>query len=524
MQTGPDERSVDATASSKPQSNLLIWWLTFLFAFALYTLTANKGPQWQDSGEQQIRMMEGRIDHMHGIALMHPVHYYLGRWSYLLLPLEAGFAITLVSACAAAMALANLAVLLGWCNISLLARCTAVGGLMLAHTFVEHATHTESYMLVAALLTTEWLLLSRYFATRSGWWLVALFFVNGVAIANHMLAALAGPVYAVVLLGYLLGSDAEKRASKRLITALTVSVAWLIGLTPLLLVMYDDYQVGHDLVATLKSTAFGTYANDVANTNLSAKGLALSLGFCAYNFPNLLLPLIPWGLLKGRRVVPRGVWWCLLAQFVIYGLFVIRYSIADQYSYFFIVYVFFAFFAAFGLDHVLKAFKEQRARWVAALVIFSVAVTPAIYARTAHELKKRGILRGMVGNKPYRNGYQAFFVPWGAGDTYAQQLNSVVKEAAGENGIVLFTERMTSFAVRYEQIEGRLPDDVRLRIIGAGPYDDELLDEIRAHLNNDRQVILVPRDRDHPPPLPGFELKRYERTFVEDIYWVLLPH
>lgn len=64
MPTDRDERAVDGLETSTPKGNVRVWLITFLIAFALYALTANKGPQWQDSGEQQIRMMEGRIEHM----------------------------------------------------------------------------------------------------------------------------------------------------------------------------------------------------------------------------------------------------------------------------------------------------------------------------------------------------------------------------------------------------------------------------------------------------------------------------
>jgi len=515
MPTDRDERAVDGLETSTPKGNVRVWLITFLIAFALYALTANKGPQWQDSGEQQIRMMEGRIEHMHGIALMHPVHFYLGRWAYLLLPIEAGFAITLVSAFAAAIALANLNLLLAWCNVSAVARCCAVGGLMLAHTFFEHATHTESYMLVAALLTTEWLLLAAFLRSQRWPWLVFLFFVNGLGIANHMLATLATPVYAVVFTCFLLRRDKNKVP---LGSMAAIPLAWLVGLTPLLMVMYDDYQQGHDLIATLKSTAFGTYANDVVNTRVSLKGVGLAMGFCGYNFPNVLLPLVPVGLIAGRRKLPRLLYVSLLTQAAIYGLFVIRYSIVDQYSYFFVVYLFFAVFAAVGFDTVRLRLQPTLARWFGLLAAISVAITPLIYMATAATLEARGMLRGMVGNKPYRNGYQAFFVPWGAGDDHVDQLNNAIMQAVDDDGTVLFVERMTSFALCYQQIEGRLSSDVSIDVIGDGPYASEMLADIKAKLNEGSTVVLVPRDRDHPPALPGFELER-----TGDIYLVRSP-
>ena len=510
------------TASTLPLATAKagnVWPVIFLLALTHYVLTANQGPQWQDSGEQQIRMMEGRIEHMHGIALMHPVHFYFGRLAYLFLPLEAGFAITLVSGIAAAIALANLAVLLSWMGVSRLAMLSAVGGLMLAHTFFEHATHTESYMLVAALLTLEWVLLARYFQTGKGKWLAGIFFVNGMGIANHMLATLATPVYGALLLLHLIGRGLARRNAGQQASwwIWLAPLCWLLGMLPLLQLMYVDYSHGHDLVATLRSTAFGTYAHDVVNTRVSLKGLLLAVGFCGYNFPNLLLPLVLVGLSSIRGHSHGKLLWCLFIQLMVYGAFVVRYSIVDQYSYFFVIYLYFCVFAALGFDRACLWMGAVRARALRWMVPVSVALTPVIYLAVAHTLEARGMVRGMVGNKPYRNGYQAFFMPWGYGEDYAQALNDAVQSLVGDDGIAIFEERMTSFALRYQQIEQRLPADVEIEVIGAGPYEAVLLDRIRIALEDGRSVVLVPRDRDVPPSLPGFSLER-----IGDIYRVLL--
>ena len=96
------------------------------------------------------------------MALCHPVQYYLGRAAIRLPGLAPVFAITLVSAVAGAVTVANLALAALWLTRRPAAAGIAVAGLALSHTFWMHATHTESYTLTAACLSAEWLFLAAF--------------------------------------------------------------------------------------------------------------------------------------------------------------------------------------------------------------------------------------------------------------------------------------------------------------------------------------------------------------------------
>lgn len=70
------------------------------------------GRQWQDSGWQRCRIVTGQIDHQRGLALVHPVQYYLGRLAIRRPGIEPALAITWVSSIAGAVAVANVALTL----------------------------------------------------------------------------------------------------------------------------------------------------------------------------------------------------------------------------------------------------------------------------------------------------------------------------------------------------------------------------------------------------------------------------
>ena len=82
------------------------WLAVLLISFTLYALTANRGIQWQDSGKHILRIATGQLENNLGLALCHPLHYWLGRLAVAPDLFEPCFAVTLVSSLAAAMAAA----------------------------------------------------------------------------------------------------------------------------------------------------------------------------------------------------------------------------------------------------------------------------------------------------------------------------------------------------------------------------------------------------------------------------------
>ncbi len=518
---------------------VVLWAFAFCVAFGLYAATADRGVQWQDSGWQQLRIVTGEFQHPLGLALMHPLQYDLGRAAIRLAPFEPALAITLVSSLAGAIAVANLAAVLLLLTRSFAAAAIASAAFMLSHTFWQHATHTESYAIVGALLTAEWLCLACYARTSRGRFLVLLALFNGLGIANHLLATLATPVDCVVLLL----AVRRRHLSPRGWAA--AALLWLVGTLPYSSVVISTGLQTADWSGTLSSAFFGRYAHDVLNAHLTARTLLLSAGFVLYNFPGLALPLAIIALFA-RLEQPKLFTRAVKFELALYALFVFRYSIRDQYSFFFPVYGLLALFAGLGLAHVLRrnvlsrspsthesratnpprspepaaqddrepspgmtanlasrqpqtASRRQRA--VLVLTAATVLWTPLVYAGSAAILSSRGAIKTLVGNKPYRDGYQAFLVPWGVGKGYAEQLNHEAFKLAGRDGLIFYEDDMISFALRYAQAVGQAPASVTVMHI-EGKAAPAIVDDretlMRLYLMQGRPVVLVPRDRDRP--------------------------
>ena len=83
------------------------WLVVFLAALLLYGVTANRGAQWQDSGGHILRAVNGELHNPRGLALSHPLHHWLARTAVAVDLVEPCFAITLLSALAAALTVAS---------------------------------------------------------------------------------------------------------------------------------------------------------------------------------------------------------------------------------------------------------------------------------------------------------------------------------------------------------------------------------------------------------------------------------
>ena len=471
-----------------------LWFVVFIAGLLLYTCTMNRGVQWQDSGWQQCRIVSGQLDHPLGLALTHPVQYYLGRAATKVLPIEPAMAITTVSCIAASIAIANvvLIIFIGTRNRS--AALIAGAGLMLSHTFWQHATHTESYAIVTALLTGEWLCWMKFFVHGRRSAILGVAFLNGLGVANHLLAGLAAPVNAVMILLLIRRKEIAKRY------VLTAPALWILGSLPYSLLIIATFIHTGDLSGTVRSALFGNYASEVLNTQNVLKPFLLGVGYWLYNFPNLIIPLAFVGLFR-QTDIPKTFSRSLKALLVIYLIFVLRYSVKDQYTFFLPVYALTALFAGFGFASLVSASTRKRTRNWFTICLITILWTPALYIVTASVLEKKHAITSMVGNKPYRNGYKAFFYPWGTGQNHATKLNQHAFSLAQPNGLILTERGMIRFALDYDILLGRVPQGVEVMFFSMRDKPEKV-DEIRKLLAQyaveNRPVVLIPENRDRP--------------------------
>jgi hypothetical protein len=501
---------------SRGASPVRMWGIAFSCALLLYAATADRGPQWSDSGWQQLRIVRGELHHRLGLALTHPLQFWLGR-AALVLPLEPAHAITLVvSALSGAVAVANLAAAAALLTRSSAVSLIAAAAFALSHTFWQHAVHTESYALSAALMTCEWLALARYARGGGPANLVAMVCANGLGLANHMLASLTTPF----VVGVLLHGAWTRRA--RPVALLLGVLLWLVASLPYTgLVAATALSTG-DVSETLKSALVGKYGHSVWNMRIQPRDLLFSAAFMVYNLPGLTIPLAllgVWNTCRPRAhgasraaLQPRWLVWLWTAELGVFTLFALRYDIVDRYTFFFPMYALLALLSALGLAQVRRTWRPHVARVVVGCAAVTALWPPALYVGVSEHLRARGTLAALVANKPYRDGYRAYLLPWGDRGQVSR-LNREALALAGRDGLIAIEDYMILFGFLYEQAVGRVPPGVLIHCLPdeqdpSRPYVG--LDRLREAFRAGQPVVLVPRDRDDPSRvLPGARWERH---------------
>ncbi len=488
-----------------------IWpgWLACLAGgMFLYGLTANRGAQWQDSGYFILRSVMGESVNPLGLALTHPLHYWLSRcviWPGLV---EPAFAITLISSAAAAFAVANLfgcvMTLTGNRPVALL----VAASLAVANTFWQLATIAETYTLTAALLAAQcWCLIlfvkptiddqaaqsettSR--GTRSdrkqALAFLGMLFFNGLSLANHNLALLTLPMLGVAALWGL------KHGVIRYRFLLYGVSLWLVGSSPyLFLVMSEGLRSG-EWNETLRSALFGrAFGDKVLSTSISMRSMAISAGFVLLNFPNLFLPAAICGLSAVRRQCnDANVYRMLLVGLAVHALFAFRYSVPDQHYFFLSTYLFLCLFAGAGFAQWTNPQRQSMPfrRTVMVVAWAVILATPVVYAMVPTLLRRFDALEFFKRNKPYRDDYAYLFHPWSVSERSADRMSREAVELAGETGVIIVEDHMAEFAVRYQVLR-----DARNKTAVVAELDPRDFEEAAAA---GRRIVLVPHDRDHP--------------------------
>lgn len=476
---------------------LKTWLLAFFAAATLYWLTYAPGVQWQDSGEFQLRVLRHEVAHRMGLVLAHPVHHWLCR-AVASVGVEPADAVTLVSVVTSAAMIANVALLLRLFGATPLCLFFSASALAVAHTVWMHATISEVYGVVGLTLSAEFACLAAYFRSRRPAWLVLVALINGVGVANHLLCGLVTPVHAAVAAWALLRLH---RAPGMLALAV---VTWIAGCAPYLWMIAGEAQV-RGWAAAIHSAMISEYDRQVTNVRLSARMFGLTFGYIIYNFPNLALPLAINSV--RNRFIPPVFYRILVIDLVIFLVFAMRYDVPDQFVFFYPCYPLIAILAGLGLDNLLRPARDvpamgtsRRGRLLALLAIASVAVTPLLYYGAYAIVRERGWLSGLAARKPYRDGLAMYLLPWNHTKLHARMLNDTIVQVGGPHPLILCADPMVEFALLYAvQRRPELNWEI-VPIPEYGPAPEAALQQARDALTRKRTVILVPRDRDNPPP------------------------
>jgi hypothetical protein len=467
-----------------------------LAALMLYVATGSPGVEWQDSGVHQYRIVAGQLEHPFGLALSHPLHYWLGR-AALHVPLgDPLHRLNLLSGVFGALAVGVLAGLLVRMTRSALAAVFAAAALALAHSFWQLSGRTDTYTVAAALLTIEWALLWRYARTQRPAWLIAVFAVNGLHVADHLLGLLPLATYSVLLI---------ERLVRRRIAPVWLPVAivvWVMGSEPYwTLVLHSWHQTG-ELASTLRSALFGgtlhgkTWTRGVLNVLPSWSQTKLAVASYGYCFPSAAVLVALFGVLRRPRGRRRLFRYVLIAQTVLILVFVGRYNIPDVYKYFVPVCVVTALWFGVGASALLRGWGRGAGRvWLVAALVANAVLPLAVYYYFPLVAQQHGWLRSRMRAIPYRNEYLHFFRPWRFADDSAAVFAREALAAITPDHWLL-ADSTTAFTVAVSDLVYGGPPDARVYWERTCLTDCARLhltdDDLLAYLRQGGQVLAVP--------------------------------
>jgi hypothetical protein len=413
-------------ASSTPKRLAAHYLAVFGLFLLLYGLTCQRGVAWQDSAIFQWRILTFDPVGWLGLALSHPLSILTGK-AFSGVPLGSlPWRMNMISSVAAALAAANLALLVRrLAPRRPLASWMTAGLFGLAHTPWWLATICESQMVYAAVFSLELNVAVSLLRRPRGLLVLALGAVNGLGLTAHNLALLALPVYALTMLALC------RRQRLPWAALLLLPLGWAVGAGGfLLLVVHQAQHSG--LPAAVQSALFGRSWQG-AVLGFSPASAAHGLGYILYNFPNAGLPLAAVGaavLWRGERRL-AGL---LAALTAIHLAFAVRYSVADQFMFFVPTYAAIAVLAGVGMARVEVC---RGPNWRPALLVLSLLAGPILYA-AAPPIARAAHLP-LPGRKdlPFRDHARYWLSPWKSGEDSAEQFARAVLAEAPDGATVV---------------------------------------------------------------------------------------
>ncbi len=401
----------------------------FIPAALLYFATTAPGVLWQDSGMLHIRVCLADYTGDLGLALSHPVYFLMARfWAALIHFGDYAWRINLFSALAAALTIANLYLIIRLFKFDRFPAILATLTLAFAHTFWFHAVLAEIYTLCTMFLSFEIICLTQYFNTNKKSYLYLMFFLNGLAVANHNLAGLALFCYALLAL-YLLFTKKLKLTS-----CFIILITWMIGALPFEYLIIREIINGSTIPVALHSAAFGEYQGSVLSTEIPFSRVML---YVLMNFPtpNLLLffPGLIY-LIRGRTTLNnRPLELTLLGLLAVYLIFAIRYKVPDQFAFFVPAYLMMVLTIALAAQKLIKPKPGNITLAIifACLPILVYAIGPQV-ARARHIA-----VPGLTREVPFRDPYTYFLQPWKTRETGPQQFAQAVAQTVPPGSIII---------------------------------------------------------------------------------------
>ncbi len=437
----------------------VLWLAVAGMMLALYAITAQSGPAWQDSGIFQWRILNFDLTGKLGLALAHPLLIILGKVMSFLPLGPLAFRLNLVSALGGAVTVANVALLVRKLSPDRPAAAWVAAGLLgLAHTPWWLSTICESQMVFAALFTTNLHVLAALVRRPTATLALLLGAINGLALLAHNLALLAMAVYGLTVIALCL------RGRVRWYAVIFLAAGWVAGSAGMLaLVARQAAATG--LIPAVESALFGqSWQADVLGG--SAGAVKMGVGYILYNFPNVGLVLAVGGLWALRKAPLRPLLWCFCGLTAMYLLFAIRYPVMDQFMFFVPFYAMVAVLAGVGLGSL----RPRTYKWAAPIAMAGMLAAPALYA--AMPSIARSAHLSVPGRKDltFRDPLRYWLAPWKAGENSAELFaRQALTDVPADSTIIadgtslyplLWTQRVDGLGRNIELIEGARPSQI----------------------------------------------------------------
>jgi len=419
-------------------------------ALVLYIVSCAPGALWQDSGLIQYRIWNNDIEGFFGLAVSHPLFYILAIGVKYVPVGQFAHRVNLVSAIAAAFAVANMFLLVRlWLGRNFPAVVAALT-LAVSHTFWRHASIIETYTLWTALFLAGLIMLLQYIRTRRVHYLYWLGLLNGLSIAVHTLALIPLVCYAVFVVFLLATKEIPIR------NLVIIVLLWILGTLPFeYLIVKNVIQTGN-LTGTLASVVFGSrWQAAVLNTSLSIKMVEENILYILLNFPTPNFLLFFAGCFALFKISPdRSFRNIILALTILFFLFAFRYNIPDRYAFFIPFYCLVSILIGFGTN----IFWSQKNKVPEFLVLLFCILPVGVYAALPSIAEKLQLNIGTRNDIPYRDDYKYFLQPWKTGYNGAELFADEALSSV-EDGAVIYADITTIGPLLYlQQVKGKCPD------------------------------------------------------------------
>ena len=168
-------------------------------------------------------------------------------------------------------------------------------------------------------------------------------------------------------------------AACRLLCIVLAGVAYVCGAAPLVwLVIQETLQTG-SLQASLDQCCSAGMSAHVFNVSLNQPLMRVNAALSSLNFLHVGLILGVLGWVSMVKRIGKPLAWSLLTLLGLQGLFFLRYSVPDQFTFIVPTLVLFSLGMAVGMDVLARRSAVWR-KTVVAACLFSIVLMPLTYA------------------------------------------------------------------------------------------------------------------------------------------------